>query len=373
MRHLRRPLALVTAGSAVFSAVRLLVARQLVEVRRRPRFPHRVVSVDHAPAGGTTVTLVRDVATERVGTYGLAWRGGHAVVGEVTERSSRRVVRPVVRVDVGEIRPGRVAFDHVDVGDPLSAFGLAYEEITLESDVGRLPAWVVPAQGDDWVVVVHGYGGRRPSALSFLPMLQRLGLNAVVPAYRNDADAPPSPDGLYHLGATEWHDVDAAIRACLERGAARVVLYGWSMGGAIVLQAAAASAHRDAIACLLLDAPVVDWRAVLHHVGRRRHLPDLLVRSAMKTVERRIHVDFDDLDWVRRSGEITVPVLVVHGDGDQTVPWTRSSDLARGRPDLVRLRVVAGAGHVGSWNVDPAGYEEAVRAFLDEVLAPARR
>ncbi len=363
---------LVATTSATFAAARLLVSRQLVEVRRRPRYPHRVVSVDPGPAGGTTVTLVRDVATERAGTYGLAWRGGHAVVGEVTERTRHRVVRPVVRVDSGEIVPGRVAFDHVDVGDPRAAFGLEFEEISLESDVGLLPAWVVPARGADWVVVVHGYGGRRPSALSFLPMLRRLELNAVVPAYRNDPDAPPSPDGLYHLGATEWRDVDAAIAACLERGAARVVLYGWSMGGAIVLQAAAASPHRDAISCLLLDAPVVDWRAVLLHIGRRRHLPDALVRSAMRRTERRIGVDFDDLDWVRRSGEITVPVLVVHGDGDQTVPVARSSDLARARPDLVRLRIVAGAGHVGSWNVDPSGYEGAVRSFLDEVAVPER-
>jgi hypothetical protein len=91
----------------------------------------------------------------------------------------------------------------------------------------------------------------------------------------------------------------------------------------------------------------------------------------MRLVERRIGVDFDDLDWLHRAGELEVPVLVVHGDEDETVPWEPSRDLAERRSDLVCLRLVAGAGHVGAWNVDPVGYAAAVRSFLDTALTRA--
>jgi len=359
-------LAPAALAATAFAGLGSLVADQVVEVRRRPRYPHRVLAVD-----GDRVTLKRNRGTERVGTYGLAFPGGHAVAGDVVERTPDVVVRPVVRVDSGTLAPGRVALDHVDVGDPATAFALDFAEVELHSDVGTLPAWEVPADGDTWVVVVHGYGGTRSSALSFLPMLHDLGLPVIVPAYRNDPDAPASPDRRYHLGATEWRDVDAAIAYAVTRGATRVVLYGWSMGGAIVLQTWAQSAHRPLVAALVLDAPVVDWRAVLLHLGRRRHIPLTLVRYAMRLVERRIAVDFDDLDWLSRAAELDVPVLVVHGDDDLTVPCEPSRQLARRRPDLVALHVVAGAGHVGSWNVDPHGYARDVAAFLLPLLARA--
>lgn len=354
------------ALASLFAGVGSLVADQVVDVRRAPRYRHRVVAVD-----SEHVTLRRNRGTDRVGTYGLAYPGGHAVVGDVVERTASTVVRPVLRVDGAPITVGRVAFDHVEVGDPGTALSLDFTEVALESDVGALPAWVVPATGDTWAVLVHGYGGRRSSALDFLPILHELGINAIVPAYRNDPDAPASPDRRYHLGATEWRDVDAAIGHALESGAARVVLFGWSMGAAIALQAWARTAERDRVAALVLDSPVVDWRSVLAYLGRRSHLPGVLVRYASRLVERRIGIDFDDFDWLRRSGELDVATLVVHGDDDLTVPCEPSVELARLRPDTVRLLLVEGAGHVGSRNVDPVKYARSVGEFLAPVRSGA--
>ncbi|MGW0191984.1 hypothetical protein [Nonomuraea sp. NPDC003201] len=39
-------------------------------------------------------------------------------------------------------------------------------------------------------------------------------------------------DGTFHLGATEWREVAAAISYARGQGATGVVLYGFSMGGA---------------------------------------------------------------------------------------------------------------------------------------------
>ncbi len=337
---------------------------RLLAVRRDRSYSHDLLAV-----GGGSVELARSRAAERPGTYGLAWEGGHAVVGEVVELREKSVVRELVRVDHGVLARGKVAVDHVDVGDPMTAFGLEFEEVELDSDVGPLPAWSIPAGSSRWAILAHGYGGRRASGLSFVPMLHRLGLSVLVPAYRNDPDAPESPDHRYHLGASEWRDLEAAIGQVARAGASGIALYGWSMGAQVALRAWSRSARRDLVTGLVLDSPVLDWRAVMLHLGRERRVPDVLSRLTMRLVERSIGVGLDELDWLRRAGELDVPVLVVHGDEDETVPCETSVTLAALRPDVVTLRLVRGAGHVGSWNLDRAGYERAVGEFLRSVGA----
>jgi acetyl esterase/lipase len=96
-----------------------------------------------------------------------------------------------------------------------------------------------------------------------VPVFHALGITSLVVSYRNDGDAPRSRAGAYALGATEWRDVDAAVSWALRHGARRIVLMGWSMGGAIALQTSLGSAHREQIVGVILDSPVVDWRTVL--------------------------------------------------------------------------------------------------------------
>ena len=67
-------------------------------------------------------------------------------------------------------------------------------------------------------------------------MLHDAGWTSLVPTYRNDEDVPAGPDGRYNLGLSEWRDLEAAVDHAVRSGAQEVLLVGWSMGGAIVLQ-----------------------------------------------------------------------------------------------------------------------------------------
>ncbi len=62
-----------------------------------------------------------------------------------------------------------------------------------------------------------------------------------------------------------------------------------------------------------------------------------------------------------------MPILLFHSDQDDVVPIETSETLAEARPDIVKYVRVAGAPHVGAWNVDHVRYEATVSDFLQSV------
>jgi uncharacterized protein len=362
--------AAVLGASAAWTTV--AVARQVVTPSTRRIDDVKVLGVD-----GDTLRLSARPDAVTPGRYSFWFDGdrGHARVGDVTDRGETWVERRVLGVDFGDLsraRRGRFA-GWLMLGP--RALGLPYESVSVETPVGPAPAWHVPAADSTgrWAVLVHGRGVRRQEALRAVPALHAAGWDCLLVSYRNDGDAPASDDGRYGLGLTEWVDVDAAMRFAVERGATELVLGGWSMGGAIVLQTVTRSALADRVRGLLLDSPVVDWRATLDSHGRARHLPAGLTRSVYGLVSsdrlRRVvgqsaPLDFDALDFVRRADDLHVPILLMHSDDDGYVPIGPGAALAELRPDIVTFERFTVATHTKLWNFDPGRWDRTVTTWL---------
>jgi dienelactone hydrolase len=330
-----------------------------------------------------TVTLAYRRDATFPGTYDIVWDGGRAVLGDVVEVEPAQggeggsVTRTLRQVSEGDLADAEVvAWGYkVVTGDPKTALGLEFTDVTYPSPVGDMPAWLVPAADADpatpWVVAVHGINGSREDFLRMLPVLHQAGYPVLVLSYRNDVDAPPSPDGVHHLGDTEWEDVDAAMAWALGQGAESFVLMGQSMGGAVVLQAWDRSTQQDRVDGLVLDGPVVDWHDVFAFQAEQRGVPPLLVPPLLWVAERmlalRIGFDVDRFDWVARADDLDAPTLILHGPDDEYVPWGPSAALADARPDAVTLVQVDEAGHTRTFNTDPQAWTQAVTGFLAEV------
>ncbi|WP_396136676.1 alpha/beta fold hydrolase, partial [Arthrobacter sp. WCS2018Hpa-5b] len=137
--------------------------------------------------------------------------------------------------------------------------GLRYQDVEIPVANGVAPAWRFDASAGvnasgGWAIHIHGMGGKRAGTLRGIPVASRLGLTSLVVSFRNDGDAPPSYDRRYSLGQTEWHDVEAGINYAISHGAERIVLFGWSLGAAIALQAAALSPDSSRVTGMVLDA-----------------------------------------------------------------------------------------------------------------------
>ena len=255
------------------------ISSVLLDTSVRPVYPERVLAV----ADGTVTLAASRLTAAQPGTWGLRWAtdsaGGLAVdLGPVTAENRAEVVRPLLGGQPPE--PGCVAVLDAGPFDPdPAARGLSFEDVHVPGPLGRYPAWEIPADGDTWVVMVHGRGAdpgarrceycrraaraRAPAGGDQLP--QRRG--------RPAQPGRPLPPRRHGVGGRRG-------RRPIRRGpgARRIVLFGWSMGGAITGAFLDRSSDASRVAAVVWDAPLVDWRATLRQQARNRRLPPGLAR-----------------------------------------------------------------------------------------------
>jgi uncharacterized protein len=315
------------------------------------------------------VVLGRSEDSERPGVYGLEWQGGHAIAGAVVGEDEDTVTRRLRDVD-GYLAAGmKVAVDSdVFAGDPTRSRGLPSSTVAIPDELGPMPAWLVPGRSRTWAIVVHGINSTRETGLRIVPALHRAGLPTLLISYREDLGAPPSPDGFHHMGQTEWRDLGAAARYALAHGARRLVLIGYSMGGAIVSEFMQRSPLTPRVAALVLDAPALDWEDILSFNATEMGFPSFAALPVEWAIGARIDADWDSLDALHHRDAFQLPILLFHGEVDDVVPISTSDDFAAELPRWVTYYRVPKAGHTESWNVDPALYERRLSAFLGSVV-----
>jgi uncharacterized protein len=372
---------MLATGAATYAAGQWACAAALGVASRPPGFTGSRLTV-HATAAGR-VTLTRSLDSLRPGTYGIISAAGHAVIGPVLDVAGDpdTVVRRLMAapaVPGGELVPGEAVAltPQLHVGDPRSALGIDHTDVEIPGERGPLPAWFVPGPRDTWVIALHGLGTTREHPMNLLPFLHRLRFPVLLPGYRGDPDAPRPRSRVSTLGAVEWHDADAAVRYAIRYGARRLVLYGWSSGGAMALYAASQSPLRGRVSGVILDSPVLDPAATVRALAGHRGVPGPLVPLAMGVARARLGPDADGgIGGAGQAAEhpagrraAPLPVLVLHGPGDTVAPFDASRELAARHPESVILHTIHEAEHAAMWNVDPAAYEETLRRFLTPLM-----
>lgn len=252
--------------------------------------------------------------------------------------------RALARFDRRKGRPLTVAPDFYD---------LDFEPVELlTDDKVTLSGWFLPAARyrptDPMVLLHHHYGGQKAALLPWLELLQRLGVPALCFDARDHAGSPCPPGrGSY---VARFADVRAAANELLRRGARRIVAYGQSQGGAVVV---GGLAHRPELVGVILDSGP-SASALLSLWGLARGLPEqeqALVGSAAVFAElyRRMRPASYPLHLWRGLYRLRQRRLLwLHGTEDRIIPaaWARPwfEALRPAGPGWRRMSV-AGAQH----------------------------
>jgi fermentation-respiration switch protein FrsA (DUF1100 family) len=320
----------------------------------------------------------------------LGAAGATAISAAVVRAVGRRAVERLVTAP-------RVGPEEAELSPALDALG--GEIVRLQARDGlRLAGRWLPAEPEDgWatepheaVLVLHGYSGSiAPDLVEYGPFLRRtagvLGLD--FRGHGGSADAPTT------FGMLEVEDIAGALAWLGERGIERVAMFGTSMGGIAAIEAVAILGDGSLTAA---DADPAQTRAALAPPRPRivAVVAESVPTSVVTPVANRINAPlrwfiasrlFDaaarslgsdprDTEPGRLIGLVEpVPMLLIHGAADTTVPLEEGNRLAALAGLSTEHWVVDGADHSRAHAVAGQDYERRVTDFLRMAFTDARQ
>ncbi|MBI1736819.1 MAG: alpha/beta fold hydrolase [Candidatus Rokubacteria bacterium] len=238
------------------------------------------------------------------------------------------------------VRPPRIAIP----GTP-AQYRLRAEDVTITADDGvKLAAWLIPAGAarppaeTPVVVLLHGYPANKADLLPLAGALHPRFTTLLVDFRYFGA----SEGGATTLGFRERRDLQRAIDLLAARGHTRIGVFGYSLGGAVALMAAADDPR---IRAIVAWAPFADLRLLGRDVYRifwllKYPLVELMV------VWGRV---FLGGDITRPSPEmaaarLTIPVLLAASRDDEQIPFAHAERLQAALAANPRAEVDFGRG-----------------------------
>lgn len=203
--------------------------------------------------------------------------------------------------------PGR------DIAPP-TAYGLSgFTEYFTGADGAKLQLWVHPAQeGFPTIVYFHGNASHLGNRSDKLAALAARGFGIVGLSYRGygKSDGTPSEAGLFEDARATLAFAQQELGVPLSR----IALYGESLGSGVAVRMA--SEHD--VAMLVLEAP---YTSVASRAAEM--YPYVPVKLLLK----------DHFDSLSHIAQVRCPLLIFHGELDDTIPVAHGRTLLGAAPE----------------------------------------
>ena len=252
---------------------------------------------------------------------------------------------------------------------PADTLALGAEPVHLPGPNGKtLFAWFVPVPGASRapaVLVMHGWGANASMMLSSVAPLQAAGMAVLLLDARCHGASGDEPFTSLPRFA---QDIEAGMDwlACQPNvDASRLAVMGHSVGAGAALLSAT---RRDDIRAVVSISAFAHPYEVMRRFLALHHVPYFLLGwYVLRHVQRVIGARFDDIAPIRSMTLVRCPVLLVHGEDDDLVPFEDARRLqAAGQAGRVQLLAVAGR-HDPSLSLEAD--QSLLLAFLKRQLA----
>ena len=228
---------------------------------------------------------------------------------------------------------------------------LEYEDVRIQTSDGlALQGWFIPGKAETGSNVTwlwfHGNGGNIGHRIGELALAHhRTEANIFIFDYRGygESEGAPSEKGTYLDSRAVMEYLSS--RSDVDSG--RIVYLGHSLGAAVAVELALTQPPM----AMVLVSPF----ASVHDMANLT-LPFLPIGWLVR----------NHYDSISRIQQLDVPVLILHGDQDETVPISQGRKLYGAANQPKRFQVLEGAAHNNTFEVAPEQYWGTIEAFLAE-------
>ncbi len=224
--------------------------------------------------------------------------------------------------------------DRKPITETPADYGMSYQDEQFLSEDGKtkLKGWTIEPEGEAkaTIIMAHGYSGNRQEIASgFLPLshdLTQEGYRIVTFDFRNSGES----DGtMTTVGVKEQLDLLGVIKSVKQETSEPIILYGISMGGATSLLAGSQSNDVQAV---IADSPFSDLTTYLReNLPVWTNLPSFpftpLILGTVPLITDLNPSDASPIEAVQNKKDM--PIFFIHGDGDQTIPYTESEKMVQ--------------------------------------------
>ncbi len=238
---------------------------------------------------------------------------------------------------------------HADSSTPEpSEYGLEQMQamrIPVEDGVQLFAWWRAPPESAGPVLIFfHGNAGNLGYRSDKVREFLEAGIGVLLVTWRYNAGSRGKPSEASLIA-----DGRAALKFVAETGVAdeQIVLYGESLGSGVAV--ALAAEHR--VGAIVLEAPYTSIAEVAQH--HYWYVPaKWLVR--------------DRFDSRARIGQVSAPIMIIHGERDRVVPPRFGRGLYEAAPEPKEAHFIANSGHEDLFD---HGAARLILSFIEKHLA----
>ena len=237
------------------------------------------------------------------------------------------------------------------------------------SDNLKLHAYEVKNENktDKWAIVVHGYTSEGKLLSSKAKHLYNMGYNVLVPDLRSHGTSEGNYIGM------GWHDrldiIDWINYIVKNNPKSEIALHGTYMGSATVLMVSGEKLPSNVKAIVADCGYTSVYDEFSYQLKQLFNLPAFPIMNFSDVVTHiRAGYCLNDASAINQVKKSTTPILYIHGDKDDFVPYYMMDELYNATNSEKEKLTIEGGEHANSDLVNPKLYWSTVNSFLEKYI-----
>ncbi len=252
---------------------------------------------------------------------------------------------------------------------------LSKEDVIINSLYGyKLSGTYIlnPIKTQNTVVIVHGIRGSRWESLKYADIYLDRGFNVVVYDSRFSGESGGSN---ISFGFYEKYDLDQFIKWVHNKNPNGMIgVHGESMGGATALLHSKLNEKSKLVKFYVSDCAysnlgnLLTFRLKEDYGIKNKFISSVIVTYTNIIAYLRSGFTFSQVSPINSINSVQTPIMFVHGDSDNFIPFSMSNDMYYIKPGKKAIYIAPYSGHAQSYLYNKKDYTKKIYDFLDKNL-----